>query len=365
MGYIINTLNQDKVERLNKDNKNSAYKNLIFSNMKDAYNYNLYIRNSKLEEMGITIYDSTAKLYKEYIDYLEQVAQKKEDCEKLLSTRAKQYENGYFNTLEWKERDRIDKEYVRLKKEYSAIILEGLEYFHIDIVKRRRNEVYGNSMPIILNALYNDVYASLIDTPELRQYVVDWRQRVLVVKNKIEEKSEEYKRLDDRTKTGEIIIDNLKNQTIRMHEEKKKTLEIMAGLYVQNIINIPGQDIYEFKQVKDIKLKDIVINDKEEYNVFHYFKKTKTVYTVNYIAKVNGRLAIVSDNKNMLLRNEDWVIINRKAKGEVVNFNGINTLMPYLNINEQKAYVPKSKDFDGSDRMKEVFGIEDKNVEIQ
>lgn len=364
MSYIVNQNEDNAVERLTNSNKQYAYKNIIFKNMKDAYNYKTYIINSELEKMGITIYDTPARRFHGYSIYYDELIQKKIDCELLLSTRAKQYEDGFFSTAEWKERDRINNECLLLRKQYSAVILEGLEYFHLDISKRYPNEAYGNSKPTILSALYYNKFNSMTGTDELRKYTEEWRASAQNVAREINKKVYEYKILDDRTKTGTPEIDNLKNQAIRLNEELENTISILRSLYAQNMVVVPGQTRFIFKKVKDLNRDDVLIYSGYRYNLYHYFEDSKNVYNLNFIYPINGRMAIISERKYILLRNDDWVIVDTEFDGEKLNYQNINSIHPYLNINEQDAYAPKAKDFDGSDRMKSFFDIEDSNKSI-
>ena len=362
MSYIINTAN-NRVERLSQDNKNSSYKNIKFNKMKDAYNYKTHIMNSPLEEMGIITYDTSARLYNEYLVYIEELTQKKLDCEEILADRVPQYKNGFFNTAEWKERERLNKEYIKLKKEYSAIILEGLEYFHINIVKQRPNEVHGTSTPLILSALYNNDINAYSDIPDLDRYLENWRKKAFPLSESIDEVKNNYRVLNDRTSTGRATVDNLKNQAIRIEEEIKFASNRLEELYVQNMIKVPGQNIYVFKQVKDLNIGDVIVDD-GRYNILYYVENTEETFSINYVANINSRLAIVTNKDNILLRNNDWVVIDSSSKGDIVNSDILNLSRPFFNVNEVVAYRPEPKDYDGSDRMKSMFGLEDKNSSI-
>lgn len=361
MSYIVNQNKDNEVERLTDNNRKYAYKNITFKNMKDAYNYKTYIINSELEKMGITIYNTPARRFYGYSIYFNELAQKRLDCESLLSTRAKQYEDGFFSTAEWGERDRINTECLLLRKQYSAVILEGLEYFHIDIVKRYPNEAYGNSIPTVLSALYYNKFNSMTGTDELRKYTNNWRAKAQNIASEINKKVYEYKILDNRTKTGIPEIDNLKNQAIRLNEELESTISILRSLYAQNMVVVPGQSRFMFKKVKDLSSNDVFIDSGYRYNLYHYLEDSENVYNLNFIYPINGRMAIISERKYILLRNDDWVIVDTKFDGEKLNYKNINSIYPYLNTNERSAYAPRPKDFDGSDRMKDFFDIEDGN----
>lgn len=363
--YILDIENDNQVKRVNTVNRNKSYKGLVFDKMKDAHNYREYILNQELEEMGIIIYDTYARLYNEYSIYVNDLIKKIKMCSDLLAARDERYKNGFFSTAEWKERDRLEREIQYYRAIYGAYFMEALEKSHIQTSRKFPNEKNGSSFMWTSMMLYQDKYLPYLDTPENREYINKWRIEAKELANKINQIFFSYKTLDERTKTGKPYIDNLKYQAIRLYVDLQEAVTTKNQLYIRNIINVQGQNKYVLKQVKDLKKEEVLRKNYNDYNIYFYNDKSTNVYKLGIIYPINNRMALITEYKRLLLKNNDWVVIDKEFNGEKLDYSKVNNLnKPFYNNEEQIGYTVKTKDFDGSDRMKKFFGLEDKNKSI-
>lgn len=353
-----------KIKRDNRIDINKAYRELIFNTMKLAYEFREYIYNTELENYGVINCNSDVIYYNNLKEYKEKMKTRISEKLAVLANNCDRYKDGLFNTVEWEAREKLNKEYLMLLNIWNFKTIEARESIHRAVYKAHNGRFYGNSDSEIALCLYRGIYRANYNIPEVKEISEKWRGETEELDEQITNITSQYITLDNRTKIEDKVVNNYKNSIIRDLENLNKCNQDINVTLIKILVDIPGQTKLHIKQLRDLEIEDIIIN-RDGYNLYFINEDANNKVTkINFIYQVNERLGI-TDTNNWLLRNDDWIIIDTESQGDKLSIQGLETKYPFYTDKEIIAYKPKIRGFDISDKAKNFYDIDNRNIEYR